>query len=106
MYHRHLVSAAIALGVCCLTGCSQQRHTLTDPRDGQIYKTVKIGTQIWMAENLNYETPNSWWYADSPSHGDTYGRLYTWEAANTACPDGWHLWVQLDLMRKTRSRNE
>jgi len=44
-----------------------------------------------MAENLNYETNNSWWYNDNHAYGEDYGRLYTWDAAINACPDGWHL---------------
>jgi uncharacterized protein (TIGR02145 family) len=59
--------------------------------EGQTYKTVEIGSQIWMAENLNYNASGSTCYNNDPANCVTYGRLYTETMARTVCPIGWHL---------------
>lgn len=74
----------------------------TDTRDGQQYETITIAGQTWFAENLNYETEESWWYNNDPDNSEVNGRLYTWQSAYSACPPGWHLpsddeWTNLEL---------
>jgi uncharacterized protein (TIGR02145 family) len=64
----------------------------TDVRDGQTYKTMQFGSQVWMTENFNYVTPNSWRHSSVPAGSEKlYGRLYTCSAAVDGAPAGWRL---------------
>ena len=106
----------LGFSVRCVKGDASEpkriSNRMTDPRNGQTYKTVSIGSQTWMAENLNFQTGYSSCYDNEESNCTKYGRLYRWAPAvgklesecglgkecslpsgniQGVCPSGWHL---------------
>ena len=102
-------------GIFDLEKCGDKLYNseshICDTRDSSLYRYVAIGSQLWMAENLNYKVDSSFCYNDSVEYCKKYGRLYKWVAAvgkseeecglgrtcvfsekvRGVCPEGWHL---------------
>lgn len=81
------------------TAHAQKPLIFTDPRDNQDYEIVKLKIdkegskqeRVWFADNLNYATENSTCFKGYEVFCENHGRLYNWNEAKTACPQGWHI---------------
>ncbi len=63
-----------------------------DPRDGNVYRTIKVDGLTWMAENLRFTgIEGAYCFDNDKNNIPIYGALYEWKAAVNACPSGWHL---------------
>jgi uncharacterized protein (TIGR02145 family) len=83
---------ALASEEASVTDTSGRSGMFEDARDNETYIWIQIGDQIWMAENLRFATATgSWCWENDTGFCESRGRLYTWDAAKQAPPDGWHL---------------
>jgi uncharacterized protein (TIGR02145 family) len=95
-----------AFGCRCVQGndISKSKGTFKDQRDDQTYTWAKMEDgKIWMTENLNYKTANSWCYDNEEGQCQENGRLYNAAASKNACPDGWHLATDEEWQNLTKA---
>lgn len=81
---------SLVLLICVLSLNAQDKFA--DPRDGNVYSTVKVNGLTWMRENLRFTgTDGVHGFDNDTDNIPIYGALYEWKAALKACPAGWHL---------------
>jgi uncharacterized protein (TIGR02145 family) len=88
---KHSLFTAIFIVTAFTQSFAREKGSFTDARDKKTYKIVKIGSQTWMAENLDYTVEGGRCYDDKPANCAKYGRLYDWVTAMNVCPSGWRL---------------
>ena len=98
MGHREIALSIVTVLLLTVASIGQPQQTdeaiemtLLDSRDGQRYLTIVLADMVWLAQDLNYEAPESFCYDDLEENCRLYGRLYRWESAVSSCPVGWHL---------------
>jgi uncharacterized protein (TIGR02145 family) len=105
MIRRYLLLSVFVTS--CAFAIPASGQTMKDPRDGKEYSTTKIGSKVWMAQNLAYVQPLDTYdiqmglsaetkqytrcYDSDLKNCDQYGMLYSWKTAQYVCPTGWHL---------------
>lgn len=85
------ITIASALVLTVVAFAAPQKGTMTDPADGKKYRTVTVGEQTWLAENMSLSINGSICYDNKEANCKKYGRLYVKDALYEVCPDGWHL---------------
>ena len=87
-----IISLIIAVLFAGINIQAQNTGSFTDNRDQNTYKTIAIGNQIWMAENLAFQVQDSsWGFNDGEQHVSEFGYFYKWQVAQNVCPNGWKL---------------
>lgn len=74
-----------------------KKSEVKDARDGQVYRVVNIAGLTWMGDNLNYDAEGSFCLDDDENNCMAYGRLYSWDVAQKACPAGFRVPTHADF---------